>query len=78
AVSTAAFLAVAGVSRRVSAGSLAAAALLPVAVFWINGSLILSGCALVISMMIIFRHRDNISRLLAGTEPKIGRLKTED
>jgi glycerol-3-phosphate acyltransferase PlsY len=77
-ISLGAFLAVAGVSRRVSAGSLAAAALLPVAVFWVNGSLILSGCALVISMMIIFRHRDNILRLLAGTEPKIGRLTAEE
>jgi len=79
AVSLAAFVIVAGVSRRVSAGSLVAAALLPIAVFWITRSIVLSGCALVISMMVIFRHRDNIRRLLAGTEPKIGgRLKAKE
>jgi glycerol-3-phosphate acyltransferase PlsY len=75
AVSLAVFVIVAGVSRRVSAGSLAAAAILPIAVFWITRSMVLSGCALAISMMVILRHRDNIRRLLAGTEPKIGRRK---
>lgn len=77
AVSLTAFLLIAGISKRVSAGSLAAAALLPVAVFWINGSLIFSGCALIIALMVILRHRDNIRRLLDGTETEI-RLKTKD
>ena len=28
--------------------------------------------ALVASLMVLWRHRSNIERLLAGTEPKIG------
>lgn len=71
AVSLTAFLLVAGISRRVSAGSLAAAALLPVAVFWITESLTLSGCALGIALMVIVRHKDNIRRLINGQESKI-------
>jgi glycerol-3-phosphate acyltransferase PlsY len=27
----------------------------------------------LIAALVIFRHKDNIKRLLAGTEPKIGR-----
>lgn len=73
AVSIAAFIIAVAGSKRVSAGSLAAAALLPVGVYWINQSVILSGCALIISLSVIFRHKDNIRRLSAGTEPKIGR-----
>jgi glycerol-3-phosphate acyltransferase PlsY len=56
-------------SRRVSAGSLAAAASLPAGV-WLatsSGSLFAGGC--VISLFVILRHRENISRLLNGKEP---------
>jgi len=63
------FLAAVGLSRRVSAGSLAAAASLPFGVFWTTHSVILAGCALIISGAIIFRHRENIKRLRDGTEP---------
>ena len=67
----AAFVLVAGFSNRVSAGSLAAAVMLPVGVFLANRSLILTGCALIISILIIIRHQDNIKRLISGTEPTI-------
>ncbi|MBC2715310.1 MAG: glycerol-3-phosphate 1-O-acyltransferase PlsY [Desulfobacteraceae bacterium] len=73
AISIVAFIIAAGISNRVSAGSLAAAATLPISVFWLNQSLMLFGCALLISLAIIFRHKDNIKRLFAGTEPTIGR-----
>lgn len=71
AAATAAFLLTAILSKRVSAGSLAAAVCLPVSVIFITQSLILSACALLISFAIIIRHKDNIQRLLAGTEPTI-------
>ena len=67
----AAFILVAGVSNRVSAGSLAAAVMLPAGVFLADRSLILTGCALIISLLIIIRHKDNIKRLISGTEPTI-------
>jgi glycerol-3-phosphate acyltransferase PlsY len=57
--------------RRVSAGSLAASALLPFAVWVINHSFLYTFCAVIISVFIFFRHRENIKRLLSGTEPAI-------
>ncbi len=65
------FLGVTLLSRRVSAGSLSAALFLPAGVFGILHSLVFTGCALAVSALIIFRHRANISRLIAGTEPPI-------
>ena len=34
-----------------------------------------AGLALIISILIFFRHKDNIKRLLKGEEPKIGKKK---
>lgn len=58
-------------ANRVSAASLAAAAVLPVAVWKTGESTVLTGCAVIISLWIYIRHIDNIKRLLAGTEPAI-------
>jgi len=55
----------------VAVASLAAAAVLPVAVWQSTGSGVLTGCAVVTAILIYFRHKDNIKRLLKGTEPKI-------
>ena len=60
-------------SNRVSLASLAAAAVLPVAIWKTTGSGILVGCAIITSVFIYFRHLDNIKRLLKGTEPVIWR-----
>ncbi len=65
------FVMVTGFSRRVSAGSLSAATILPLAVAWFEGPYIPFGCALIISIMVICRHRDNIRRLLMGLEPPL-------
>jgi len=56
---------------RVSAGSLAASAVLPVAVWKATQSGVLAGCAAVTAGFIYIRHRENIKRLLSGTEPVI-------
>ena len=58
-------------SRRVSAGSLSGAAVLPVAVWLTSHSNALTLCALITAILIFFRHTDNIKRLLSGTEPVI-------
>jgi glycerol-3-phosphate acyltransferase PlsY len=55
----------------VAVASLAAAAILPIAVWQSTGSGVLTGCAVVTAIIIYFRHKDNIKRLLRGTEPKI-------
>ena len=57
--------------KRVSASSLAAAAALPVAVWYATGSGVLTGCAVVTAIFIYFRHMDNIKRLLSGAEPTV-------
>jgi len=61
--------------NRVSAASLAAAAALPVAVWKVTGSGVLTGCAVVTAIFIYFRHIDNIKRLLSGAEPVIWNKK---
>jgi len=58
-------------SKRVSMGSMSAAAILPLCVVWAERSIILAGCALIMSMLVFFRHQDNIRRLMAGTEPPL-------
>ncbi len=70
-LSLAVFLLAARISNRVSAGSLAAASVLPFGVFWTSHSLVLAGCAMIISGAIIVRHRGNIKRLRDGSEPPI-------
>jgi glycerol-3-phosphate acyltransferase PlsY len=56
-------------TRRVSAGSLAAAAALPIAVLGVTGSAAFCIGALTTGVLVFVRHADNIRRLRAGTEP---------
>ena len=65
-----AFIAFLLLSRRVSAGSLAAAVVLPVAAWISTLSWELTAGAAIMSVFIFIRHADNIKRLLSGTEPK--------
>ena len=58
-------------SNRVSLASLAAAAVLPIAIWKATGSVVMLGCAIITTIFIYLRHMDNIKRLLAGTEPSI-------
>jgi len=66
------FMAVISISRIVSLSSVVAAIGLPVLMVLAgaNGaSISVSGLA---SVMVLWRHRSNIERLIAGTEPRIG------
>jgi glycerol-3-phosphate acyltransferase PlsY len=56
--------------RYVSAASIAAAALIPVFVTLADGKPELIAMSLAISALVIFRHRENIARLRAGTESR--------
>jgi len=70
------FLAGTGISRRASVGSLAAVAALPPVVWYTTAAGIPAACALVMAAFIYFRHRENIRRLISGTEPALwGRRK---
>jgi glycerol-3-phosphate acyltransferase PlsY len=63
------FVALVFVSRRVSAGSLAAALALPIAAWIVTRSWEISACAAIMTVFIFIRHTDNVKRLLNGTEP---------
>jgi glycerol-3-phosphate acyltransferase PlsY len=56
-------------SRRISAGSLASAVVLPIAAWFSTHSWEITAGAAIMSVFIFIRHRDNIKRLIAGTEP---------
>jgi acyl phosphate:glycerol-3-phosphate acyltransferase len=58
--------------RQVSFGSLAAAASLPITALLWGAPAPYVLYALVAAALIWYRHRENIERLLAGTEPTIG------
>jgi glycerol-3-phosphate acyltransferase PlsY len=68
-IALAVFVLVLALTRRVSAGSLAAAAALPPAVLGTTGSAVFCAGAGIAATLIFIRHAGNIRRLLAGTEP---------
>ena len=70
------WLAMAGIFRISSLAALTASAVVPVALWlggWVTTTLALVLIALAVLVWI--RHETNIRRLLAGTEPKIGKKK---
>jgi glycerol-3-phosphate acyltransferase PlsY len=65
-----AFIVVLFSSQRVSAGSLAAAAVLPWAAWFSTDAVHTTASAVIMAVFIGLRHKDNIKRLISGTEPK--------
>ena len=63
------------VSRYVSLASVAAAFVLPFAVWRTDGRNHMIGIATVLSLLAIYKHRANIKRLIDGTENRIGKKK---
>jgi glycerol-3-phosphate acyltransferase PlsY len=64
------FILLIAVTRYVSAGSLAAAIILPFAVWFWTDSVPLTVSAALMTVFIYLRHSGNIKRLVAGTEPQ--------
>jgi acyl phosphate:glycerol-3-phosphate acyltransferase len=71
-IAFAVFAACVALRRQVSLGSLAAAAILPIAALLWGSPTAYVLYALVAAALIWYRHHENIERLLAGTEPTIG------
>jgi glycerol-3-phosphate acyltransferase PlsY len=59
-------------SRFVSLGSLIAVASAPVVLWLLSYPPVVIAMSTFITSMITIRHRSNIQRLIAGTEPKFG------
>ena len=70
------FMAVISVFRIVSLSSVVAAIGLPLLMLLGGQSAAYITVSLVASLMVLWRHRSNIQRLIAGTEPTIGQNKT--
>jgi glycerol-3-phosphate acyltransferase PlsY len=70
-IAAAGFLVGVLVTRRVSVGSLLAATMLPIAAAAFAAPRAELLASLVMSGLVILRHRDNVGRLLAGTEPAL-------
>ncbi len=66
------FMATISLSRIVSLASVVAAIGLPVLMLVAGNSSAYVVVSLVASSMVLWRHRSNIQRLMAGTEPRIG------
>jgi glycerol-3-phosphate acyltransferase PlsY len=64
------FIALILIWRYVSLGSIVAALAMPLAVSLLGGSRVLIVVTLVIAVIVVIRHQENIRRLLAGTESK--------
>jgi glycerol-3-phosphate acyltransferase PlsY len=72
--SLATWLVVAAICRISSLSALVAAVAAPLYMFlW--GQKTFAVATLVIAMLVLVAHRENIKRLLAGTEPRIGKGK---
>ncbi|HEY0966222.1 MAG TPA: glycerol-3-phosphate 1-O-acyltransferase PlsY [Opitutaceae bacterium] len=59
-------------TRYVSLASMLAGAVLPLAAWFTGQPTVVLVLTLLVALFVIIRHRANISRLLAGTEPKTG------
>jgi glycerol-3-phosphate acyltransferase PlsY len=59
-------------SRRISLGSITAGLAAPVALWAAAAPAAFVAMSAILAVMVIVRHRDNIKRLLAGTEPRFG------
>ena len=66
------FMAVISISRIVSLSSVVAAIGLPVLMVLAGANGASISVSVVASVMVLWRHRSNIERLIAGTEPRIG------
>ncbi len=71
AIALAVFVVTFLLSRMVSAGSILAAVAMGVAVFAVPTDPVVRGIAVVVALLIIFRHRDNIGRIVQGKENKL-------
>ncbi len=69
------WLATAFLKKQSSLAGMTAAATSPLIAYFYSGTA-LAITAAALAVLLVYRHKDNIKRLLAGTEPKIGRSKS--
>ena len=65
------------ITRYVSVGSILAAAVLPVAIWFTNENMVLRIVTIALCALAIYKHKSNIKRLMAGTESRFGKKPEE-
>ena len=70
------FMAVISIFRIVSLASVVAALGLPLLMLAAGQSSAYISVSLVAALLVLWRHRSNVQRLIAGTEPRIGQKQT--
>ena len=75
ALGTAAFALVVWVTRMISAGSLTGVTVMALSAWVMLGAGWLSGFASVAALLVWWTHRENIKRIAAGTENRVGKTK---
>lgn len=73
AIAAGVFLILTAATRIVSVGSLGASVVLPFAVWLIEGWGELLVVTALMGLLAVYQHRDNLKRLRAGTEPRLGK-----
>jgi glycerol-3-phosphate acyltransferase PlsY len=71
AIALGVFIATFLTTRMVSAGSILAAVAMGIAVLGVPTEPVIRGIAVVVALLIVFRHRDNIRRILQGKENRL-------
>jgi acyl phosphate:glycerol-3-phosphate acyltransferase len=69
---------VALVSRYSSLAALSAAVAAPMLTLWLTQNETWTGAVMIMSAILIWRHKDNIRKLLAGQEGRLGKKKSAD
>jgi acyl phosphate:glycerol-3-phosphate acyltransferase len=73
ATAVVAFVAVAAATRYVSVGSVAAAVTLGLAAFVSGVPASVSRAAVFVALLVVWKHRGNLERIVKGTESRVGR-----
>lgn len=70
------WIAMLALSRRSSVGGMSAAISAPIAA-WLLVGISLVPVMTAMALILLWRHRENIARLVAGTEPKVGASRSK-
>ncbi|MEN9559382.1 MAG: hypothetical protein RLZZ502_593 [Pseudomonadota bacterium] len=69
------FIVLVGLSRMVSAASVGAALTAFPAAYWLLGDRPVTWAMIPLGVLLVYRHRGNLQKILAGTENKLGHKK---
>ena len=70
------WLVIFGLTRTSSLAALVATAVTPIAAYFFRGADFATGVILLIALLVIWRHKENIARLLSGNEKEIAKSKS--